>query len=510
MARFKPIDMSPRFLAVDLHSQVLPGTFEYALCHLIDHEFDLSELEARFCNDESGAPAYAPSVLLKIVLLAYSRGIVSSRAIQRACLQNVLFMAVSGDTQPDHSTLAAFVSGMGDVVAQLFARVLVVCDRQGLIGRELFAIDGVKLPSNAAKARSGTRGEFAEEALRIEAAVAKMIARQQVADAAGQSAEALDAEREALTIERLSREAAQLREWLTQHPEDRCGPSGGLRKSNRTDNESAKMATSKGVIQGYTGVATVDEQHQIVVDAQAHGTGSEQELLLTVVDAVTPLLGESTAIVADAGYHSEDNLKGLAERGVDAWIADPQMRQRDERFADQGKHKAKPDPLHDKSRKPVKPGARFKPADFQFDESTRCCICPAGKKLYSNGSECTINGYRVMKFQGAKQDCQPCALREQCLRKPEKTIARQVSFFFGRRDAGENWIEQMKARIDSPAGRQRIGQRFATVEPVFGNIRANKRLDRFTLRGKQKVDGQWKLYCMVHNIEKLAHHGYAV
>lgn len=96
MARFKPIDMSPRFLAVDLHSQVLPGTFEFALCRLIDHEFDLSELEARFCN----ATAYAPSVLLKIVLLAYSRGIVSSRAMQRACLQNVLFMAVSGDPSP--------------------------------------------------------------------------------------------------------------------------------------------------------------------------------------------------------------------------------------------------------------------------------------------------------------------------------------------------------------------------------------------------------------------------
>ena len=86
--------------------------------------------------------AYAPLVLLKIVLLAYSRGIVSSRTISRACLQNVLFMATSSDTQPDHSTLTVFVSGMGDVVAQLFVRVLVVCDRQGLIGRELFAIDG--------------------------------------------------------------------------------------------------------------------------------------------------------------------------------------------------------------------------------------------------------------------------------------------------------------------------------------------------------------------------------
>ena len=67
----------------------------------------------------------------------------------------------------------------------------------------------------------------------------------------------------------------------------------------------------------------------------------------------------------------------------------------------------------------------------------------------------------------------------------------------------------MKKRSDAPAGRALYGERFATVEPVFGNIRYNKRLDRFTLRGKIKVDAQWKLFCLVHNIEKLAHHGYA-
>jgi hypothetical protein len=67
----------------------------------------------------------------------------------------------------------------------------------------------------------------------------------------------------------------------------------------------------------------------------------------------------------------------------------------------------------------------------------------------------------------------------------------------------------MQQRLDSADGRARYGQRFGTVEPVFGNLRANKRLDRFTLRGRTKVDAQWKLFCLVHNIEKLARHGYA-
>jgi hypothetical protein len=67
----------------------------------------------------------------------------------------------------------------------------------------------------------------------------------------------------------------------------------------------------------------------------------------------------------------------------------------------------------------------------------------------------------------------------------------------------------MRDRIDAPAGRAQYARRFATVEPVFANLRANKRLDRFTLRGRAKVDTQWKLYCLVHNIEKLANNGYA-
>ena len=65
-------------------------------------------------------------------------------------------------------------------------------------------------------------------------------------------------------------------------------------------------------------------------------------------------------------------------------------------------------------------------------------------------------------------------------------------------------LEAMKQRIDSPQGRQRYSQRIGTVEPVFGNLRHNKRLNRFTLRGQHKVGTQWRLYCLVHNIEKLA------
>ena len=101
MARYKPIDRNPRLLPVVLSEQIQPGSFEFALDHLIDHELDLSALDARFRNDETGASAYDPRVMLKIVLLAYSRGLISSRRIEAACLQLPAFDAARPENQPD-------------------------------------------------------------------------------------------------------------------------------------------------------------------------------------------------------------------------------------------------------------------------------------------------------------------------------------------------------------------------------------------------------------------------
>ncbi|HJW56836.1 MAG TPA: transposase, partial [Burkholderiaceae bacterium] len=285
---------------------------------------------------------------------------------------------------------------------------------------------------------------------------------------------------------------------------------GPERKSNLTDNDSAKMATAKGVIQGYTGAAAVDSACQIIVAAHAHGSGSEQSLLLPMIEHARHFASQDTIMTADAGYHSEANLKQLHEQGIAALIADGLMRRRDERFREQARHKAKPDPLANKT-PVVKPSTsgKFRPSDFRYDPITQDCVCPAGRTLYSNGTNCTANGRQYRKFTGAKQDCVPCQLRQKCLRTPDKTPVRQVAIFPKSQASPLRYTEAMKQRIDSAEGRRLYGRRIATVEPVFGNLRYNKRLDRFTLRGQRKVNTQWKLYCLVHNIEKLAHHGYA-
>lgn len=110
-----------------------------------------------------------------------------------------------------------------------------------------------------------------------------------------------------------------------------------------------------------------------------------------------------------------------------------------------------------------------------------------------------------MKFTGAQQDCIPCERREERL----PTNARRGSFSQGKR-RGPSKTDMMNKRIDSNTGRHMTTRRVVTVEPEFGNLRGNKQLKRITLCGKTKVDSQWKLYLVMHNIAKLSRHGYAV
>ncbi len=152
----------------------------------------------------------------------------------------------------------------------------------------------------------------------------------------------------------------------------------------------------------------------------------------------------------------------------------------------------------------------FQPQDFTYDPIARTCVCPAGKSLDRKGASRVVNGYASEQFRGTVRDCGACPLRARCLRTPDTTRVRNVAFIRERVvPKAETASARMRARSESEVGRARYGGRCGAVEPVCGNLRHNTRLSRFTLRGRVKVDGQWQLFCLVHNIEKLAHHGYA-
>jgi transposase len=506
MARYKPYDLKQaKMIPLSYADQIVPGSFEYALDNIVEEHLDLGVFDRRYRNDQTGRLAYDPKVMLKIVLYGYYKGLISSRDLEEACRRNVVFMALSADTRPHFTTIAGFITELDKEIVELFCEVLLYCDELGLIGKEHFAIDGCKLPSNASKQWSGTLQELKEKQEKMEAAVRQMVERHRERDEAERQGPAAQREDKKLATYRAKIE--KIKGFLAE-AKPNMGPSGKERKSNITDPQSAKMSTSHGVVQGYNGVAVVDDRHQIVVCAEVHGNGQEQELLVPTIAGVRENfkrignegdIFEQAQVTADSGFHSAKGMEQLQQLGVDAYIADANYRKRDAAFAKAGRYKER-HRKEQRERSGAKERKRFGPEDFIYDDKQRTCICLAGKKLYRSGNMVETGGCLNMRFRAPKSACRPCALRGQCLKYPQRTVQRQVAFFIGRAArAGKRAMDVMRGKFDSTIGRLIYAKRIGTVEPVFGNCQ-NKGMKRFTLRGKGKVNVQWNLFMLAHGV----------
>jgi len=280
MAKFKPYNYDQMvMIPITLKEQLEPGTIEYAIHELVEQEIDLSIFEDRFKNDDSGAPAFDPKILLKIVLFAYSRGIIGSRPIERACQENIVFMALSCGFQPDHSTIAHFVSSMKEEIEPIFCNILLVCEELNLLGGTHFSLDGLKLPSNASKEWSGTFKELKKKRDKLQEKLTEVLSEHIRADETSAS----DSQRRQKQKKRLARQVERLDDFLKQN-EPKKGKTKAEIQSNVTDNESAKMPTSHGVIQGYNAQALVDDKHQIIVNAEAMGNGQDHDNLKPMLE----------------------------------------------------------------------------------------------------------------------------------------------------------------------------------------------------------------------------------
>ena len=499
MAKFKTYDYRQRvLLPVSLEDQLMSGTLEFAIHTLVDKRLDMSIFQSKYRNEETGRAAYDPKILLKVVLLAYSRGLISSRKIEQACRENVVFMALACGQQPDHSTIATFVSSMKDEILPLFRDVLLVCEEMNLLGGTMFALDGCKLPSNASKELSGTFPELHKKKQKIEAKITQLLAEQIQTDRGPDvpsGPRAPGANRRQL-VEKLQKKAELIETWLAEN-QPKQGAAGREKQSNITDNDSATMMTSHGAVQGYNSQALIDAKHQVIVHGEASGNGQDHGHVPPMLEGALanlqslghgPDYFKEKIFTADSNYHTLINLRKCGELGLDAYIPDRKFRNRDPRFDTQKRRRSR----------------RFTLKDFHYDETLDRYSCPDGKVLKLQVRRCVDHGNVYRKYVAAEEDCRDCPLRPQCLYgmdSKRKHLAVPIG------TEGINLSKQMVEKIETAEGRRIYPQRLAIVEPVFANIRINKRLDRFTLRGKIKVNIQWLMYCLVHNIEKIMNYG---
>ena len=503
-------------LVINFEEQLQPGTFEYAIHYLIDNKLDLSVFHPKFKNNHTGRPAYDPAILLKIILFSYSKGITSSREIEWCCKTNIIFKALTCDSVPHFTTIADFVSSRSEEIETLFEQVLLVCHEQGLLGNELFAIDGCKQSSDAAKEWSGTFKELEEKRAKIKRQIKYHMKEHQLLDK-NESRDGERLKRAEQAVETLSKASNKIDDFLKKSaPRIGQGKRKKEVKSNITDNESAKMTTSKGTIQGYNGVATVDKKHQVIIDAQAFGAGQEHHTLKPVIEKIKEryqrlnisddIYASDVIVTADTGFANEANMKYLHENKINGYIPDNRFRERDPKFANQKKKYGKRHQVNKKT----KTCDLFQMKDFKLDVINKTCICPAGKKL-TLLTQNAKKGENTLFFKAKVLTCRGCELRHKCMKNPEASeqgygIGRQVSITL-KDKSNPTFTDWMKHRVDSKEGKLIYSHRMSVVEPVFGNIGTNKGLNRFSLRGEKKVNGQWKLFCLIQNIEKLKNYG---
>lgn len=246
------------------------------------------------------------------------------------------------------------------------------------------------------------------------------------------------------------------------------GKRGQERQRHVTDNESAKRQTAHGVIQGYNGQALVDAKHHVIVQAEAFGNGQDYGHVAPMLEGAKANLQaiglpeaylEGPILSADSTYHSEANLQQCAQAKLEADLPDPHFRQRDPRVATPERHKLPTE-------------AKFPLADFPYDTAQDSYTCPQGHVLKREARRHQIGNHIYRRDEASEADCTACPLREKCLQTAE-TRRKHLAVWV--EDATETLSPQMLSKIDTPEARKIYGLRLAIVEPVFGNIRSQKR-----------------------------------
>ena len=261
-------------------------------------------------------------------------------------------------------------------------------------------------------------------------------------------------------------------------------------QSNVTDNESAMIQSSKGYIQGYVGIAVADQKSQIITSAHAFGSANETEHLPEMLDKNAKNLeeagikreeGKKPTMSADANYFSEENLLACEERGIEAVITDSQAKRR---IGADG-------------------GNRYEIDDFKYNEEEDYYECPHGKRLDYKRNTCQ-KGIKGKVYQASLTDCKKCPAFSKCSwsKKGQSEQVQGKALRITEKNKQGNICRQMRKKFETVEYQDIYAYRIQIIEPVFANIRHCKGLNRFTLRGKEKVNSQWLLYCMVHNLSK--------
>ena len=405
-------------------------------------------------KDGRGQAAYAPEMMVRLLLYGYAKGVYSSRKIQTRTYEDVGFRYLSGDQHPDHATIAEFRKRHLDALSGLFTQALLLCSEAGLVKLGHVSIDGTKIKANASKHKAMSYKHMNETEARLKQEIDTLLAaaektdaeedaqygkdrhgdelpaelqrRQSLLQKIGEAKAALEQEAKEMAAQESVEAEQKLAERAEQ--ERRTGKKKGGRKPELPDPEQAKPddtaqrnftdpesrimpdgANKGSFVQGYNAQIAVDSASQVIVAAEVtQETNDKKQLLPMIALMAANLEQKPEKVSADTGYFSEANVTDEQVKDVDLYVATGRDKHGD---------------AVETSSDPPPPGASPK--------------------------------------------------------------------------------EVMREKLRTEAGHAVYKMRKAIVEPVFGQIKEQRGFRRFSLRGKENVSREWRLVCAVSNLLKL-------
>lgn len=507
-------------------------------------ELDVSAFYAAHRVDGRGGSVYDPAMMLAVLLYAYCTGERSSRRIERRLVEDVALRVVAANQQPDHATLARFRRRHQDAIADLFGQVLGLCVTAGLVDAGVVAIDGTKISANASffanRDQEALGAELAEPPARDAAAAARRVAEQVLAEAeqvdaaedglgendqvrrmpAGWSGgrdrrsriraalDDLESQKsrdfEARMAERARKEAESGRSLTGPKPSAQTARRVRPRRANTTDPDSRIIPqASKGVVQGYNAQAAATPGH-IVVAAEITNTTNDQPHFVPMATAVAANLAEAGhrggagTFVADAGYWTAAN--GTADVGAEVLIATrkPSWRKADKPDDDKLAVLARVNRGELSQRQA---GAILGVSYTWVRDMTKRYFGRDGQRITRSAEPEPREWIPVIERVDAGEISMRAA-RDQL----DVSVTRVKSMLAHVRGDGiDPTIARniMNNKLSQPENAVLYRKRSVSIEPVFGNIKANLGFRKFSLRGHAGVHAEWRLICTVHNMLKL-------
>lgn len=473
---------------VEFHQyQLFPGNVFDLLpedheCFFYSELFEqLDTLTVEQTYSRKGQHAYHPKLIVSILIYAYSRGVFSSRQIERRCREDLSFMYIAQHRCPNFRVLSDFRKDHGEFFQACFKQTVKLAMELKLASLGHISLDGSKFKANSSKhkAMSYQRLQQQEqqltqeiEALIVQAAQCDQEEDRNYRDKTGyELPEDLQFKQGRLNKIQAAKQALEAREAQLKPGQ----PIEGKKQISFADTDARIMGKKGDFDYRYNGQICVDADQQIVVAQHLSLNANDKQELEPALAALQDTTGKlPVQLSADHGYLSGDNLEVLTQHAVDAYIAT-------------GKGEAAQlIPLDKSNRKLVK-------ADFIYHEADDTFTCPSGQRL--TGVRRSADGQQV--YQAQAKGCAECLYYKRCCQS-QKGEARTITT-----DDKEPLRQRMRAKMLQPAAKAVYQQRKVVVEPVFGQIK-NTGFRGFSVRGKDKVAGEFSLVCATHNFKKMA------